>query len=108
MSKHCANIPFEFFGKDEDRQLAVDIYNIFPKTNKPHEITISVFDNPKRIELSRHSDFLILTYGILRSLSEVLKTEDFRIENDYTKGCDTCDYGSSYKHVIVIPNLKGN
>ena len=49
-----------------------------------------------------------LSFAILMKLSELFGTEEIDVDDFAYKGCDTCDYGSSYGHEIQVYNPTKN
>lgn len=47
-----------------------------------------------------------ITFAFLESLSETFRTKHINLENGHSmRGCDTCDYGSSYGVIITLKNV---
>ena len=49
-----------------------------------------------------------LSFGKLKKLSDLFGTDKIDVDNYGEKGCETCDYGSSYGHTIQVSDLTKN
>lgn len=47
-------------------------------------------------------------YGVMRAVSEHFGTNAIDIDDYHVGGCETCDYGSAYGHVLHVKNTTKN
>lgn len=66
------------------------------------EINIERIDDDRmRIVVSRQYKHYPLTFDVMKRLSELLRTDHLDFDNEYSPGCDTCDYGSSCSIIVA-------
>ena len=68
----------------------------------PH-IEVSVWDDCVGIELEQMYGHPTLNLKKLRALSEFFETDNINDDDRFSsRGCETCDYGSSYGFTLTI------
>lgn len=60
------------------------------------------------IELSQMYEYLEvqINYETLKKVSEFFETENINVDQDFSSGCETCDYGSKYTHTFYIKKME--
>lgn len=72
-------------------------------------VTVDVVDSICKIHLCKMYQGLgdWVSFKNLSWLSKLLNTDNINLENDeYSSGCETCDYGSSHEVDIVCKDIK--
>jgi len=65
-------------------------------------------ENHMVIEYTREYDAPPLNFETLHKISELFGTKEIHVDTISQSGCETCDYGSSYGHRIIIGNPTKN
>lgn len=90
----------------------LDILNLRIKDFQDLKVTIAPIKNEKgsgfEIKISQEYEYVDMNFEILFNLAEYFGTKKIDIDNWSSRGCDTCDYGSSYTHSIQIYDLTKN
>lgn len=60
------------------------------------------------IKVSQMYEYVDASFVILKRMSDLFGTEDIDIDEDYSEGCETCDYGSSYSKIFIVYNITKN
>ena len=67
------------------------------------------FKNNIEFEWSEMYEAPQISFAMLTELSEFFGTKEIDVDNSINSpGCETCDYGSSYGHVITVYNITQN
>ena len=57
------------------------------------------------IEIKQMYEYVDCSFGRLKKLSELFGTDNIDMNNWASKGCDTCDFGSSYTVNLDIKDI---
>lgn len=77
-----------------------------PTYSEPSEFKFSPNTRKLVVEYEAMYDRPTITFDFLESLSEAFKTKYINIEDGHSnRGCETCDFGSSYGVVITLKNI---
>ncbi len=93
-----------------ETEIAADIRALFGEDDQ-EAVTIDFPTLPAgRIEIkwSRMYEAPTLGYETLRKIAEHFGTEKVDVDDHSQGGCETCDYGSSYGHIISIDEATKN
>ena len=63
-------------------------------------------DDSLNVEVKQMYEYVDCSFGKLKQLSEFFGTDHIDMDNWASKGCDTCDFGSSYTVSISIKEIK--
>lgn len=63
---------------------------------------ICIRDGKVRIEISKMYDYIDCSFAKLCEMSEFFDTKNIDVDEWSSRGCDTCDYGSSYTKMFDI------
>lgn len=91
-----------FIYPSEIEEKILDFIEEREEWDKPN---ISISFNEKRVLISfeRMYSFFEPSFALMKMLSEWFETDHINLGDHYSRpGCDTCDYGSSYKVSLSI------
>lgn len=64
--------------------------------------SVYITDTSVRIEISKMYDYIDCSFSKLCEMSEFFDTKNIDIDEWSSRGCDTCDFGSSYTKIFDI------
>lgn len=76
----------------------IDAYKNFNVTARYEKVLRPYY----QIEISQMYKHVPMDFAIMMKISKILNTQNFEINNTSARGCDTCDYGSSYDVNITV------
>lgn len=64
--------------------------------------TLRISETRVNIVISRMYDYIDCSFKNLRALADFFETDNLDVDQWSSRGCDTCDYGSSYTKEFTI------
>lgn len=87
----------------ERQTLAEVIENVFKDGSlESLDILVTETDQHLSVKVIKMYEHVSLTFASLEALAEIFGTKDFTVDNWSARGCETCDFGSSYTHEFSV------
>jgi hypothetical protein len=80
-----------------------------PESHKDKDLDIKVDDISEKqivVKISRMYNYVDTSFKKLKEISEAFGTDEIDLNQWSMKGCDTCDFGSSYEVTFTITNYQ--
>lgn len=89
----------EMFTKEEKEK----VEKVFENHDKLYnDFTITFSDNERNFTVDQMYKYVKVNFDVLSKLAEIFNTKDIDTDQNASSGCETCDYGSSYKVTFLI------
>lgn len=71
------------------------------------EVRVFATGQPFEVGLTYRSEGSEVPYAVFKKISDILRTQNISHSTSHNPGCQTCDWGSSDDHKILVREVPG-